>query len=104
MEKAKISAYQLFVLMFLFELGTALLVPLAIEAKQDAWLTILFGMIGGFLLFFVYYGLYQYYPDSLPTEYIQKIIGKVLGRLLAFFFLSVSVLRGFCSFSLDQHL
>ena len=74
--------------MFLFELGTALLVSLAIEAKRDAWLAILFGMIGGFLLFFVYYGLYQYYPDSLPTEYTQKILGKVFGRIISFFFLA----------------
>ncbi|MDQ7862995.1 GerAB/ArcD/ProY family transporter [Peribacillus frigoritolerans] len=52
MEKAKISGYQLFVLIFLFEMGSALLVPLAGEAKQAAWLVILIAMIGGFLLFF----------------------------------------------------
>jgi len=40
MEKAKISASQLFILMVLFELGSALLVPLAIRAKQGAWLAI----------------------------------------------------------------
>ncbi len=38
MEKAKISASQLFILMVLFELGTSLLLPVAMEAKQDAWL------------------------------------------------------------------
>lgn len=48
MEKAKISLYQLFVLILLFELGSAILVPLAIDAKQDAWLAILSGLIGGY--------------------------------------------------------
>ncbi|MFX3673464.1 MAG: GerAB/ArcD/ProY family transporter [Paenisporosarcina sp.] len=86
MEKAKISAYQLFVLIVLFELGSALLVPLAIGAKQDAWLAILFGMLGGFCLFLIYYGLYSYYPDIPPTEYIQKIMGSVLGKILALFY------------------
>ncbi|MET1031735.1 GerAB/ArcD/ProY family transporter [Domibacillus tundrae] len=86
MENAKISAYQLFVLMVLFELGSALLVPLAIGAKQDAWLAILIGMSGGFCLFLVYYGLYSYYPDIPPTEYIQKIMGSVLGKTLALFY------------------
>jgi len=62
MEKAKISASQLFILMVLFELGSALLVPLAIRAKQDAWLAILFGMLGSFVLFLVYHKLYTYYP------------------------------------------
>ncbi|MGM0865854.1 MAG: GerAB/ArcD/ProY family transporter [Bacillota bacterium] len=87
MEKAKISASQLFVLMVLFELGSALLVPLAIDAKQDAWLAILIGMVVSFVLLLVYHKLYWYYPDLLPTEYMQKILGKVMGTLLAFLYL-----------------
>ncbi|MDX8344558.1 GerAB/ArcD/ProY family transporter [Rossellomorea sp. YZS02] len=87
MEKAKISAIQLFVLMVLFELGSALLVPLAIDAKQDAWLAILIGMLVSFVLLLVYHKLYMYYPDLLPTEYMQKILGKGAGTILAFLYL-----------------
>ncbi|MFL0498776.1 GerAB/ArcD/ProY family transporter [Priestia megaterium] len=87
MEKAKISASQLFILMVLFELGSALLVPLAIRAKQEAWLAILLGMLGSFVLFLVYHKLYSYYPDLLPTEYMQKILGKVMGTVLAFVYI-----------------
>ncbi|MDR7246353.1 spore germination protein KB [Priestia megaterium] len=87
MEKAKISASQLFILMVLFELGSALLVPLAIRAKQDAWLAILLGMLGSFVLFLVYHKLYSYYPNLLPTEYMQKILGKVMGTVLAFVYI-----------------
>ena len=87
MEKAKISASQLFILMVLFELGSALLVPLAIDAKQDAWLAILLGMVVSFFLLLVYHQLYWYYPDLLPTEYIQKIVGKVPGAVIAFLYL-----------------
>jgi spore germination protein KB len=87
MEKAKISAVQLFILMVLFELGSALLVPLAIRAKQDAWLAILLGMLGSFVFFLVYHKLYTYYPSLLPTEYMQKILGKVLGTVLAFVYI-----------------
>ncbi|OES46607.1 GerAB/ArcD/ProY family transporter [Domibacillus iocasae] len=101
MEKAKISAYQLFVLIVLFELGSAMLIPLAIEAKQDAWLAILIGMAAGFCLFLVYYSLYAYYPDTPPTDYAQKIMGTVLGRMIAFLYvlyfvyLSARVVRDF---------
>lgn len=101
MEKAKISAYQLFILMVLFELGSALLVPIAIEAKQDAWLAILIGMVGGFCLYLVYHGLFSYYPDIPPTEYIQKIMGSFFGKILSFIYvlyfiyLSARVLRDF---------
>jgi len=100
-EKAKISAVQLFVLMVLFELSSALLVPLAIEARQDAWLAILLGMTGGCFLFLIYYGIYRYYPNALPTTYVQNIVGKVFGRVLAFLYiiyfayLAARVLRDF---------
>lgn len=76
MEKAKISPYQLFVLILLFQLGSALLLPLGIDAKQNAWISILMAMIGGFFLFLIYHRIYLYYPDSLPTTYVQKIFGK----------------------------
>ncbi len=72
--KQKLVPSQLFILMVLFELGSALLVPLAMRAKQDAWLAILLGMVCSFVLFLVYHKLYSYYPDLLPTEYMQKIL------------------------------
>ncbi|MHC8965752.1 GerAB/ArcD/ProY family transporter, partial [Priestia aryabhattai] len=86
MEKAKISASQLFILMVLFELGTSLLLPIAMDAKQDAWLAILLGMVFSFVLFLIYHKLYSYYPDLLPTEYMQKILGKAIGSVLAFLY------------------
>ncbi|MCB5894968.1 spore germination protein, partial [Faecalicatena fissicatena] len=52
MEKAKISSYQLFVLIFMFELGSALLLGIGSGAKQDAWLAILSGLSVGFFLFY----------------------------------------------------
>ncbi|WP_026702745.1 GerAB/ArcD/ProY family transporter [Salibacterium aidingense] len=87
MEKAKITPGQLFILIFLFELGSALLIPLGLSAKKDAWLAILLGMGGGLCLFLIYQALYNYYPDILPTTYMQEITGKVLGKLLAFLYL-----------------
>ncbi|OAH59201.1 spore gernimation protein KB [Domibacillus aminovorans] len=101
MEKAKISAYQLFTLILLFEFGSALVLPLASEAKQDAWLAILIAMAGGFCLFFIHYALYRYYPDLPPTEYMQILLGSVLGKILAFFFVlyfvyvAAGILRAF---------
>ncbi|MCP3764767.1 spore germination protein [Domibacillus sp. A3M-37] len=86
MEKAKISAYQFFVLIIFFELGTALFLPVGITARQDIWLAFLVGMAGGFCLYLVYYGLYLYYPEIPLTEYAQKILGKALGRILAFLY------------------
>lgn len=91
MEKAKITPYQLFALVLLFELGSALLVAVGIEAKQDAWIVTLIGMIGGMILFLIYYKMYCYYPDMLPTEYVQMVIGKWPGRAVAFLYMLYNV-------------
>ncbi|WP_028390892.1 GerAB/ArcD/ProY family transporter [Bacillus cihuensis] len=101
MEKAKISITQLFVLILLFEQGDSMLLPLAMEVKQDSWISILLSTIGGVLLFLVYYRLYRYFPNVLPTDYFQKIVGKVLGKGLAFLYIlyfvyfSARLLRSF---------
>lgn len=87
MEKARISGWQLFVLITLFEIGSAFLVGLAMDAKQDAWIAILVGMISSYALIFMYSRLHRYYPDLALTEYIEKIIGKVPGRILAFLYI-----------------
>jgi spore germination protein KB len=87
LEKVKINPYQLFVLIVLFEMGSALVVALATDAKQDAWIALLLGMSGGIIIFFIYYQLFKYYPDIPLTSYVQKIIGKFMGRILAFMYI-----------------
>ncbi|WP_080875445.1 GerAB/ArcD/ProY family transporter [Oceanobacillus timonensis] len=87
MEKAKISASQLFILMVLFQLSNSLLIPLAMGAGRDSWLAILVASAVSIFLFFVYWALYLYYPKLLLTDYTEKIIGKILGRTLAFLYI-----------------
>lgn len=94
MEKAKISVYQLFVLIILFEIGTAQLEPLGMDANQDAWIVILMALVGGCLLFLIYYALYQYYPDKQLTEFIIDILGNYFGRIVAFLYILYFVYLG----------
>ncbi|MBD1381768.1 GerAB/ArcD/ProY family transporter [Metabacillus arenae] len=82
MEKAKVSAIQLFAMMFIFELGSALVVSLGIDAKKDAWLAVLLGLCGGIVLFFIYYYLFRQYPNLPFTGYARKIFGKYLGWII----------------------
>ncbi|GER68225.1 spore germination protein KB [Weizmannia acidilactici] len=101
MEKAKISPYQLFVMIFMFELGSALLLAIGSGAKQDAWLAILGGMCMGFFLFYLYYKIFTFYPDLSPVQSLQAVYGKFLGWIFGFNFgiyflyLSARVLRDF---------
>jgi spore germination protein KB len=87
MEKAKISGSQLFVLVTLFEMGSAILFGLGAEAKQDAWIAVLLGLISGLLLFLVYHRLFLFYPDIPFTSYVQKITGNWIGRFIGFIYI-----------------
>lgn len=101
MDKAKMSPFQLFCLMFMFELGSSIVVGVGLQAKQDAWLAIMLGMLNGILLFLIYFYLFLQYPDQPLTSYIPKIIGKYLGiplsfiYILYFLYIAARVLRDF---------
>lgn len=97
-----IQPFQLFVLMVLFEVGSSVVVGLGLEAKQDAWLAILLGLLGGLVLFSLYIYLYIQFPDLSMINYLELIVGKMIGRLLAviyiclFLYIAARVLRTFC--------
>ncbi|MFC5467268.1 GerAB/ArcD/ProY family transporter [Cohnella suwonensis] len=79
MERAKMSPGQLAALIFLFEMGTTLVVSLGLKAEKDAWLTTLLGLAGGLVLFGVYASLYLRYPNLPLTGYARRIWGKWIG-------------------------
>lgn len=87
MEKAKISSKQLFALIVLFEIGSAVVVGLGMKAKQDAWLAILLGMVCGLVLYLIYSYLFYRYPNLPLTIYLEKLLGKFIGKILAFIYI-----------------
>jgi spore germination protein KB len=82
MEKAKLSVIQLFALIFIFEMGTALVVSYGTNAGKDAWLAILLALCGGIVLFYIFHFLYRQYPNLLFTGYIREIFGTYLGWIV----------------------
>src|SRR5690554_2548447 len=101
MEKAKIDLAQLFSLMTLFQLGTSIVLPIGIDAENNAWIAIILSCFGGLLLFFINYQLFSYYPNQQPCSYFKDILGSVLSRSLSyiylvyFTYLTARVLRDF---------
>ncbi|MFB9757209.1 GerAB/ArcD/ProY family transporter [Ectobacillus funiculus] len=87
MEKAKISVIQLFAMMFIFNLGTSLVVDYGIAAKKDAWLAILLGMCGGIILFSVYYFVFRQYPKLPLTGHLKEIFGKYMGWIIGLLYI-----------------
>ncbi|GGF85170.1 spore germination protein KB [Paenibacillus albidus] len=75
----RIGLIQFFSITLLFELGTALVVNLGLEAGKDAWLSILTGTVIGVIVFMGYAYLYWTYPKLTLTGYTRKLLGKYIG-------------------------
>ncbi|MFD0672431.1 endospore germination permease [Cohnella sp. GCM10027633] len=75
----------LFAWVVLFELGSAVVIPIGMEAKQGAWLVILAGcLIGVAFMGGVYGPLFRMFPDMPLTGYLRRILGSVPGWIVGF--------------------
>ena len=79
----KVSKYQFFTLMFIFEVGSTTLFALGIAAKQDAWIVILVALLIGLVFIWIYTELQNLFPSKNYVEIIIAILGKKIGIPLA---------------------
>ncbi|SHF65660.1 spore germination protein KB [Caldanaerobius fijiensis DSM 17918] len=86
MHREKIYPWQLFSLIFIFELGSAVLFALGIQAKQDIWIVVILSYLGAVVVAFVYTRLFYEYKCGL-VEYLLKIWGKNLGSVISFMYI-----------------
>ncbi|WP_028592596.1 GerAB/ArcD/ProY family transporter [Paenibacillus massiliensis] len=95
METEKISSRQLTILTINFTFGTSILVVaslLAIQVKQDAWISSIIGMLVNILMVSLYILLLNMYPGLTLAQMTEVILGKWLGKVISilyvlFFFL-----------------
>ena len=73
MNKEKLSSLQLFYLMAGYVLGTAIILGLGREVKQDTWLFILIGILGGLVLMAVYTQLSPYKVPRTPHQQFYHV-------------------------------
>lgn len=81
-----ISKYQLFTLMFIFEVGSTTLFALGIDAKQDAWIVILVALMLGIFIMYIFTELQKAYPNKNFVEIMTSILGNKLGMTMAFLY------------------
>lgn len=94
MKKEVIGTNQLFAMIILFELGTAIVIPIGLETGHTIWLSILLALPGGVLLYLIFHDLYCQYPNLIISGYTQKILGKTIGWPLSFLYIPVLVFNG----------
>lgn len=98
LEKGKISARQLTILVMLLTIGDSILIiPSSTThyARQNAWISALIGMIAGLLAVYMYSQFVKSYPKLTLIQAIQKTFGKWIGTIISLivlmYFLMVAV-------------
>ncbi|MEW9673043.1 endospore germination permease [Ammoniphilus sp. 3BR4] len=89
-EKGRISALQMSLLVYANIIATAILIVPGITfgyAKQDMWLSPIFGSLSGFFVVFIAYRLNKLYPTETVIQYSQHILGRIPGKVVGLVYL-----------------
>ncbi|MCS7461784.1 spore germination protein [Paenibacillus doosanensis] len=84
-DKGKISAFQLAVMMIPTVVATAILVLPSVAAKyagRDLWCSPILACVTGLFIVYVSYKLFQFYPGQNLIQYSERIISRIPGKLL----------------------
>lgn len=90
MEKGKISALQMVMMMYPTIVATAILSVPSITAKfanQDSWLSPIFASLFGFVTVYIACALHKLHPKQTVIQFSEQIIGRIPGKILSFFVL-----------------
>ncbi|MFE5324285.1 endospore germination permease [Paenibacillus sp. NPDC056579] len=90
MEKGKITAFQMAVMMYPTIIATAILVIPRIDAEysgKDAWIAPIWAAPVGVYLVYILYWLNRLYPNESLIQYSERIIGKIAGKLLGLIYI-----------------
>ena len=101
MVKENISLTQLFVLIFNFLLGSAIVIGVGKEAKQDAWIAIFLTTLIGIGLMYFYYSISRLLPNKNLFEIMEYCFTRPIailvsiGYVIYFLYITTRVIRTF---------
>ncbi|MFC4322791.1 GerAB/ArcD/ProY family transporter [Litchfieldia salsa] len=97
----KISLWQLFILIFVFEMGSAVVVGIGNDAKQDAWIAILLSTGIGIAMIILYNFMLKKREGCNLFEILEFCFGKYVSKVFSilyiiyFFYIASRILRDF---------
>jgi spore germination protein KB len=97
----KLSVWQFFLLIFIFETGSSVVVGVGGDAKKDAWIAILVATFIGILILLFYFYLIHKAENRNLFQMFEFGFGKWIGKfvsilyILYFFYIAARVLRDF---------
>lgn len=89
-EKGKISAQQMGIMMYPVIVGTGIISVPAATAKyahNDLWLSPFWASFLGFIPIYIAFQLHKFYPKQTIIQYSEQITGRILGKILGFIYL-----------------
>ncbi|QPQ30739.1 GerAB/ArcD/ProY family transporter [Lysinibacillus sp. JNUCC 51] len=95
MEKEIISSRQFMIITLLFSIGTAILflpASVTIEAKQDAWIAAIIGVVLSLPLLKLFVAFGNRTPTLTFVEANEKILGRFFGKFTSIGFILISLL------------
>jgi spore germination protein KB len=112
-EKGKISAFQLAIILYATVLATALLIVPSMTSRfagRDLWLSPVWASLIGFFTVYVATQLHKLYPGETIIQYCQHILGPFPGKVIGFLYLIAlvhfcgSILREYAEFIVGNFL
>lgn len=89
-EKGKITALQMGIMMYPTIIATAILIVPGITAEKahlDLWVSPIWASIVGYTTVLVMCALNRIYPEETIIQYMNRIIGRIPGKAISFFIL-----------------
>lgn len=84
MNKEVISEKQGICLITLFIVAETFVLARGVEANQDSWLAIIFGMVISVPFMLIFARLHRLYPQKDLFDINEYVLGKVLGKIISF--------------------
>lgn len=104
MEKEVITQKQGVSMMFMFIIGSTMVIGVGADAKNDVWISILVAMAMAVPMLFVYARIVKLFPGVDFWEMLEKVFGKILAKIISVMFIWYSlhlgtlVIRNFSEF------
>ncbi|MCQ6277370.1 endospore germination permease [Bacillus sp. V3B] len=89
-EKGRISALQMAIMMYITIVATSILFIPSITAKyaeRDLWISPIWASFSGFFIVYITWQLHKLYPKDSLIEYSEHILGRIIGKVIGFIYL-----------------
>lgn len=94
LEKGKISAFQMGLMMYPAVLASGFLVLPTITAQfaqNDLWLTGVFAALAGLITVYTVNRLHDLYPGQTVVQYSEQILGKIPGKIIGLWYITYNL-------------